>query len=177
MVFQGVKDGGCQFSFACDGQSHHPLENAAWRRSEQVAAEALDGQVMAEVGDATHFHAARQGSTWNAGLLKVAQIGAHVFYRFGGHAGSASMFQREAQASEPGSLPHPLFASLSLTPGGPTATPAQLLASASAAVEHAANAVETAAKSGVADLKAPAAKPVSASGDEAGKAPTSAPPT
>jgi hypothetical protein len=148
VVFQGVKDGGCQFSFACDGQPHHPLENAAWRRSESVAAEALEGQVMAEVGDATHFHAATAGSSFSAGLRKVAQIGAHVFYRFSGHAGASSMFNREAEPSEATGA-RPIFASLALTPqtGADAASgPAHFLASASAAVEHAAVAVENAAK-------------------------------
>ena len=146
VVFQGAKTGGCQFSFACDGQPHHPLENAAWRRAESVAAEALDGQVMAEVGDATHFHVAGTGS-WSASLLKVAQIGAHVFYRFGGHNGAPSMFHGVPQPSDTLSPSRPMFASLALSPGAaPSTTPAQFIASASAAVEHAAVAVENAAK-------------------------------
>ncbi len=163
VVFQGARNGGCQFSFACDGQPHHPMENAAWRRAESVAAEALDGQVMAEVGDATHFHVAGTGSSWSAGLLKVAQIGAHVFYRFGGRNGSASMFHSEPQPSDAASVPHPMFASLALSSGSaPSQTPAQFIAAASAAVEHAAAAVENAAK-GVAQPEpakpAPAAAP------------------
>ena len=145
VVFQGAKVGGCQFSFACDGQPHHPLDNSSWRRAEKVAAQALGGQVMSEVGDATHFHVAGAGSRWNAGLMQVAQIGAHVFYRFGGHKGAPSMFHGEAQPSEEGASPRPVFASLALS--GAAVSPAKLLASASAAVEHAASAVENAAKS------------------------------
>ncbi len=172
VVFQGAKTGGCQFSFACDGQPHHPLENAAWRRAESVAAEALDGQVMSEVGDATHFHVAGTGS-WSASLLKVAQIGAHVFYRFGGHNGAPSMFHGVPQPSDAISPSRPVFASLALSPGS-MPTPTQFIASASAAVEHAAAAVENAAK-GVAPSEpakpaAPApvsAKPVAPVLDEA----------
>jgi spore germination cell wall hydrolase CwlJ-like protein len=178
VVFQGAKTGGCQFSFACDGQPHHPLENTAWRRAESVAAEALDGRVMAEVGDATHFHVAGTGSGWNAGLLKVAQIGAHVFYRFGGHAGAPSMFHGEPQPSDAASASHPIFASLALSSGGaPAPSPAQLIASASAAVEHAAAAVGAAAKSVTASPEAkpappalPATKPLAAPADDAAKA-------
>jgi len=34
-------------------------------------------------------------------LLKVAQVGSHIFYRFGGHAGAAGMFHADVQPSEP----------------------------------------------------------------------------
>jgi spore germination cell wall hydrolase CwlJ-like protein len=146
VVFQGAKSGGCQFSFACDNQPHHPMENAAWRRAESVAEEALAGQVMAEVGDATHFHVARSGSSWSAGLLKVAQIGAHVFYRFAGHNGAPSMFHGQPLPSDGPTTPHPVFASLALSGLGSAPSPAQLVASASAAVEHAASVVENVAK-------------------------------
>ncbi len=162
VVFQGAKVGGCQFSFACDGQPHHPLDNSSWRRAEKVAAQALGGQVMTEVGDATHFHVVGTGSRWSAGLMRVAQIGAHVFYRFGGHKGAPSMFHGEPEPSDAASSGRPVFASLALS--GASVSPAKLLASASAAVEHAATAVENAAK-GVApaDSKsAPAPAPVAA---------------
>ena len=56
----------------------------AWRRAETVASAALHGAVMAAVGDATHFQTARAGPF--AGLLKVAQVGAHVFYRVSTHS-------------------------------------------------------------------------------------------
>ncbi len=175
VVFQGAKTAGCQFSFACDGQPHHPMETAAWRRAEKIAAEAMDGQVMAEVGDATHFHVAGTGSSWSAGLLKVAQIGAHVFYRFGGRNGSASMFHREAEPSDPATS-RPVFASLGLSGGGSNApTAAKLIASASAAVQEAASAVENAAKGvtgGVTGAEAP--KP-SAPAAKAQPAPASGP--
>ena len=146
VVFQGAKTGGCQFSFACDGQPHHPLENASWRRAEGVAAEALDGQVMAEVGDATHFHVASSGSNFSAGLLKVAQIGAHVFYRFGGRNGAPAMFHGQPVPSEGPTTTHPVFASLALSGSGAAESSSKFLASASAVVEHAAAAVENAAK-------------------------------
>ncbi len=175
VVFQGAKAGGCQFSFACDGQPHHPLDNSSWRRAEKVAAQALGGQVMSEVGDATHFHVAGTGSRWSNGLMQVAQIGAHVFYRFGGHKGAPSMFHDEPQPSDAASSPRPVFASLALSSA--SVSPAKLLASASAAVEHAANAVENAAKdvSPAADSKSTttpvAAKPQAAApaSDEAMK--------
>lgn len=174
VVFQGAGHGSCQFSFACDGQPRHPLENAAWRRSESVAAEALGGQVMEEVGDATHFHAAGGASTWSQGLMKVAQIGAHVFYRFSRRGEHGPSVGGEAAHA-------PLFASLSLAPSGSgkAESPAKLIASASQAVEaaasHAASVVETAAikAAGVAEPRptapAPAEAPARPSAEEAPK--------
>jgi spore germination cell wall hydrolase CwlJ-like protein len=81
----------CQFSFAC-GSERPALGSSAWRRAEEVAIGALHGSVMSAVGDATHFQAARGGAF--AGLLKVAQIGEHVFYRFSGRQGSPGMFRQ-----------------------------------------------------------------------------------
>jgi hypothetical protein len=39
--------------------------------------------VVSEVGAATHFHATRLGPQWGDGLIKVATVGMHVFYKFG----------------------------------------------------------------------------------------------
>jgi spore germination cell wall hydrolase CwlJ-like protein len=85
VVFQGASAHECQFSFACDGAMSQGREQAAWRRARQVARSALDGSVMQDVGDATNFHVARLGQIWGSGLVKVAQVGAHVFYRLTGH--------------------------------------------------------------------------------------------
>ena len=92
VVFQGAQSHTCQFSFACDGAMRAPREPAAWRRAQGVAGHALAGSVMRAVGDATHFHVARLGGLWGGGLLRVAQVGAHIFYRFTGHAGAPSSF-------------------------------------------------------------------------------------
>jgi spore germination cell wall hydrolase CwlJ-like protein len=118
VVFQGAATGGCQFSFACDGSVHKRVESYAWRRSGQVAAHALDGFVMAEVGNATHFHVASMTTNWGPRLLRVAQIGAHVFYRFGGHNGSGSAFTGTPLPSEPlsAATAQPVYASLALAP-------------------------------------------------------------
>ena len=159
VVFQGARTSGCQFSFACDGASHHPTESAAWRRAEQVAAKALDGAVMAEVGNATHFHVAGLSADWGPHLLKVAQIGSHVFFRFGGHAGSAQMFHNDAEPSKAVDV-KPVFASLGSLPSAEQA--GHVLAAGAAAVEHAASVVENAAKAAVSPKTpdpAPAPKP------------------
>ena len=85
VVFQGAANHECQFSFACDGSMHQGREPAAWRRARTVAQKALDGDVMEEVGDATNFHVARLGQIWGTGLVKVAQVGTHVFYKLTNH--------------------------------------------------------------------------------------------
>ena len=93
VVFQGAQTHSCQFSFTCDGAMRAPKEPAAWRRAQTVATHALAGFVMTAVGDATHFHVARLGGLWGGGLLRVAQVGAHIFYRFTGHAGAPASFR------------------------------------------------------------------------------------
>ena len=106
VVFQGASDGdGCQFSFACDGSMRRTRDDVAWRRAEQVAARALDGSVMPAVGNATHFHVIGLDPGWGPSLLRVAQIGLHVFYRFGGYAGAPSTFNGVARPSAPDSPP------------------------------------------------------------------------
>ena len=93
---------GCQFSFACSPHEA-ALDGLAWRRAKGVAAAALHGAVMGAVGDATHFQTAHAGAF--GGLLKVAQVGAHVFYRFAGRDGSMGMFhQTPAPSAGPGRL-------------------------------------------------------------------------
>ncbi len=77
VVFQGVNQGGCQFSFVCDGAMRRPLEPAAWTRARQVASNALGGHVMRAVGQAISFHVAALGSE---GRDQIARIGSHVFF-------------------------------------------------------------------------------------------------
>ncbi len=112
VVFQGAASDNCQFSFACNGMMHRPRETAAWGRAETIAARALTGFVMPEVGQATHFHAAGAQPDWGHGLMKVAQVGLHVFYRFGGKAGAPSHFDGAIHASAPGSDTPRAYASL-----------------------------------------------------------------
>jgi spore germination cell wall hydrolase CwlJ-like protein len=91
VVYQGVEDHSCQFSFACDGSTREPREPLAWRRAQSIAAKAMSGYVMVQVGTATHFHVATLPTAWD-GMLKVAEVGAHVFYRFSGVHGLPPAF-------------------------------------------------------------------------------------
>ena len=77
VVFQGVRQGGCQFSFVCNGAMNRPLEMAAWSRARRVAADVLGGHVMRAVGPAVSFQVASLGSQR---LGEIARIGSHVFF-------------------------------------------------------------------------------------------------
>jgi spore germination cell wall hydrolase CwlJ-like protein len=85
VVFQGAGLGkaDCQFSFVCDGSMRQTRDEEAWDKAQHIAARALSGAVIAEIGNATHFHATRLGPQWGDGLIKVATVGLHVFYKFG----------------------------------------------------------------------------------------------
>lgn len=102
VVYQGAAARGCQFSFACDRSvaAHH--EAGAWDRARDVANRALGGYVMSTVGGATHFHKASLGEIWNGSMVRVAQVGQHIFYGFGGHRGAldAAMVARNSSAPD-----------------------------------------------------------------------------
>ncbi len=155
VVYQRAVTGGCQFSFACDGSIHHAFERGAWDRAQRVAARALDGRVMAAVGNATHYHSIEVRPDWGAQLERVAQIGAHIFYRFNGRVGSRAMFNGQALPSSADDMPDATnpnsaaqsasLASLAPTGPAPNAKAAGLfLASTAKVVENAAQAVENA---------------------------------
>ncbi|HEY3949328.1 cell wall hydrolase [Phenylobacterium sp.] len=87
VVFQGAATHGCQFSFACDGSMRHGLEADAWDKARKVAERALSGVALAAgIGNATHFHALGVQPVWGAQMLRVAQVGLHVFYRANPHS-------------------------------------------------------------------------------------------
>lgn len=83
VVFQGAGRRGCQFSFACNGAMRSGYEIRAWTRAQRIAGRALSGYVMAQVGNATHFHTTAVAPAWGPRMVRVGQVGTHVFYRFG----------------------------------------------------------------------------------------------
>ena len=88
VVYQGwERVTGCQFSFTCDGALVRPPIPALWSRARKVAEDALAGYVQKAVGSATHYHADYVAPYWAPSLVKIAQIGAHIFYRWPGEAG------------------------------------------------------------------------------------------
>ena len=102
VVYQGSgRRTGCQFSFVCNGAINGRREGGAWERARTVAARALDGYVYAPVGTATHFHTTAVNPRWSGSLVRVTQIGSHIFYRFGGRRGGSGQFVQAVQASGP----------------------------------------------------------------------------
>lgn len=100
VVFQGSgRKVGCQFSFTCDGSMRGAVNRAAWDRARNVASAALSGAVYAGVGNATFFHTTAVTPSWRNSFLRVAQVGNHVFYRFGGRSGASNAFSYAAQPS------------------------------------------------------------------------------
>lgn len=95
VVFQGSERAtGCQFTFTCDGALTHMPPPAALARARAIAAAALNGAVDAQVGLATHYHADYVVPKWRDGLVKIAQQGAHLFYRWPGRWGSPAVMAR-----------------------------------------------------------------------------------
>lgn len=93
VVYQGsARPTGCQFTFTCDGSLARPPEPGLWARAGEVARRALAGHVVRGVGSATHYHADYVAPYWAPTLVKLAQIGTHIFYRWTGPSGEAPAF-------------------------------------------------------------------------------------
>ncbi len=93
VVYQGAaRPTGCQFTFTCDGALAHPPPPSLWIQAQAVARQALGGFVLKEVGSATHYHADYVAPSWAPTLVKMKQIGAHIFYRWTGPWGEPPAF-------------------------------------------------------------------------------------
>ncbi|MBN8993796.1 MAG: cell wall hydrolase [Rhizobiales bacterium] len=85
VVYQGADDGlhRCQFSFACDGSANRITDRGSWLEATSIAKEVVDGGksvVMADIGNATHYHATYVSPRWAGRMKLMDQIGHHVFY-------------------------------------------------------------------------------------------------
>ncbi len=87
VVRQGAHSGSCQFSFACDRPGRIG-EREAFVLAGKIARAMLDGAPRRLTRGATHFHVRRARPDWARRFERTAEIGAHVFYRAGGIAGS-----------------------------------------------------------------------------------------
>lgn len=121
VVFQGAgRRTGCQFSFTCNGSMRGNVNRAAWDRARAIASSALSGSVYGEVGNATHFHTTAVSPQWRSSLIRVTQVGDHLFYRFGGRAGSGGAFSYAARRSTDADTPQIVQANLEAdAPTGP----------------------------------------------------------
>jgi len=101
VVYQGwERFTGCQFSFTCDGALVQKPLAFLWNQDRKVAEAALNGYVMAAVGTATHYHADYVTPDWAPSLVKINQIGRHIFYRWPGEAGEPAAFTAAYEGGE-----------------------------------------------------------------------------
>ena len=121
VVFQGSDRPGCQFSFACDGSMARQPVAWAWRNAHDVAEQALDGFVMKQVGTATHYHTSWVMAAWTPTLLKVAQIGAHIFFRPLGSDGDPADFRARYAGGEAAASKVDLIGKATAATAAPTA--------------------------------------------------------
>jgi len=113
VVFQGAgRRTGCQFSFTCNGSMRRGVNPVAWDRARDVASKALSGAVFASVGNATHFHTTGVSPSWRNSLIRVSQVGSHLFYRFGGRSGSSAAFNYTTRPSSDEDQPRLIQASM-----------------------------------------------------------------
>jgi len=71
----------CQFTYTCDGLPEVINEKDAWRRVGKVARMLIDGAPRDLTQGATHYHTTAVSPSWAKRFPKVAQYGAHLFYR------------------------------------------------------------------------------------------------
>ena len=75
VVFQGAgHHNGCQFSFACDGRGERVSDWDAWDEARKVAARALSGVVLRDVGKATYFHTTDVSPDWGSSMLRARRV-------------------------------------------------------------------------------------------------------
>lgn len=74
-------NGGCQFSYVCDGYSDRIREWGAYQQAGKIAKLMLDGAPRALTMGATHFHTRGVRPGWARQFPQTAAIGAHLFYR------------------------------------------------------------------------------------------------
>ena len=101
-IYQGSErsDRRCQFTFSCDGSMARIPAAGAWSRARRVAADALDGAVFGPAGLATFYHSLAVHPPWADRMRPVAVIGAHIFYRLAGDAGSPGAYRSHYRGRE-----------------------------------------------------------------------------
>lgn len=74
-------NGGCQFSYTCDGRADQMRDGLAMDRAGKIARIMMDGAPRALTLGATHFHTRAVRPGWAHRFPQTAAIGAHLFYR------------------------------------------------------------------------------------------------
>ena len=84
VVYEGShRKTGCQFSFTCDGISDRVRDWGSWREAQKIAVNVMrtGGKDNPVAGGATFYHADYVSPRWASRMVKVAEIGTHIFYR------------------------------------------------------------------------------------------------
>jgi spore germination cell wall hydrolase CwlJ-like protein len=83
VVMQGAELGQnrCQFSWVCDRYGDRPRNRGAWENAKHVAFTTLFLDQPDPTDGAVYFHAAWVRPSWSRMMLRVGQIGDHLFYR------------------------------------------------------------------------------------------------
>lgn len=58
-----------------------PHDNAAWKKAQMIARQALANPKADPVKGSTYFHTVSSDPDWAPNLVRVARIGDHIFYR------------------------------------------------------------------------------------------------
>jgi spore germination cell wall hydrolase CwlJ-like protein len=102
VVFQGSeRSTGCQFTFTCDGSLARTPHPGLWKQAREIAEQALAGKVFAPVGWSTHYHTNWVVPYWSSSLVKAANVGTHIFYRWAGGWGTRPAFRNRYAGVEP----------------------------------------------------------------------------
>ena len=137
------------------------VNQAAWNRARDVASKALSGGVYAAVGNATHFHTTGVSPAWRGSLVRVSQVGSHLFYRFGGRSGSRGAFTYAPRPSTDADQPRLIQAAINpveaARQAGEAVAYSLVLAQEGRAAPEAAAATTNAARPAAQQRSAPAA--------------------
>lgn len=72
----------CQFSWYCDGKQKEIKDQEAWIEAKKLAWNIIhNNEHRGITGGATHYHTAKIKPYWRKSFTKVAQIGAHIYYK------------------------------------------------------------------------------------------------
>lgn len=82
VVYEGShRRSGCQFSFTCDRAKDVVRDQEQWATAERIAEEVLSGDAKSVAGGATFYHADYVKPRWAKRMVRVTQIGSHIFYK------------------------------------------------------------------------------------------------
>jgi len=77
----GVVNQRSQFSWVDDGKSDVPKNDNAWKVSQNLSRDILEGKAnFINFDDVMHYHADYVSPSWSKRMQQVAQIDQHIFY-------------------------------------------------------------------------------------------------